>query len=189
MRALCVLALAACTSYRGTAHDVDPAKLAGEPGWLLVRDVPYLKQQAEAECGAAAIGMVVGFWTHAAPEAAFAAFRPVPADGLAAERLRDYARERGLAAYVVAGELADLAREIKAGRPVIVGLAKPQSRDRVLYHYEVVVGIHGPRQLIVTLDPSEGWRENTVVGLYREWKLAGFVALVVSSAGPAARSW
>jgi len=188
MRALCVLALAACSSYRGSAHDVDPAKLAREPGWVMVRDVPYVKQQAESECGAAAIGMVVGFWTHAAPDAAFAAFRPVPPDGLAAQQLRDYARDHGLAAYVVPGELADIARELKAGRPVIVGLTKPQSRDRVLYHYEVVVGVHGGRQLIVTLDPAEGWRENTVVGFYREWKLAGLVTLVVSAADPAARS-
>jgi len=187
--ALLLLAVAACSTYRGTAHDVDPAKLAREPGWLLLRDVPYVAQQHETECGAAAIGMVVGFWTGKQPQTIVAAFRPVPKEGLAAQRLRDYARDEGLASFVVEGQLADLARELSAGRPVIVGLSKPQSRDRVLDHYEVVIGLHAERKLIVTLDPQDGWRENSVAAFYREWKLAGFTTLVVSApAGRAARS-
>ena len=187
MRWLLVLALAACSSYRGTAHDVDPAKLAREPGWLLLRDVPYVAQRGETECGAAALGMVVGFWTGETPQTVVAAFQPVPATGIAAERLRDTARARGLAAFVVEGELQDLANELKAGRPVIVGLSKPQSRDRVLNHYEVVIGIHADRKLIVTLDPQGGWRQNSLEGFYREWKIAGFVTLVISAQTQAAR--
>jgi ABC-type bacteriocin/lantibiotic exporter with double-glycine peptidase domain/predicted small secreted protein len=174
-------ALAACSTYRGTARDVSPAKLASEPGWILVRDVPYVAQELETECGAAALSMVVSYWTGLVPRSIVAHFRPVPERGIAAGRLRDYARERGLAAFVIEGTFEDLKRELAAGRPVLVGLSKPQRKDRVLDHYEVVVGLHRDRRLVVTLDPSEGWRQNTVEGFYREWKLAGFVAIVVSA--------
>jgi ABC-type bacteriocin/lantibiotic exporter with double-glycine peptidase domain len=186
IRAVLLLAIAACSTYRGSAHDVSPAQLSSEPGWILVRGVPYVAQQAETECGAAAIAMVVSYWTGAAPPSIVAHFRPVPERGIAAGRLRDHARERGLAAFVIEGTFQDLSRELAAGRPVLVGLGKPQSKDRVLDHFEVVVGLHRDRRLIVTLDPSEGWRQNTVEGFYREWKLAGFVTLVVSARPPAA---
>jgi ABC-type bacteriocin/lantibiotic exporter with double-glycine peptidase domain len=187
-RALVVVLLlaVACSSYRGTARDVSPAKLAGEPGWVLVRDVPYIAQQTETECGAAAIGMVVSYWTGKQPDSIVAHFRPVSARGIAAGRLRDYAREQGLASFLIEGKVEDLARELKAGRPVLVGLSKPQSRDRVLDHYEVVVGLHGDRQLVVTLDPTGGWRQNSIEGFFREWKLAGFVTLIVSARPEAA---
>jgi ABC-type bacteriocin/lantibiotic exporter with double-glycine peptidase domain len=183
---LLAVVVTACTSYRGTAHDVAPARLAQEPGWILVRDVPYLAQQAEADCGAAAIGMVVAYWTGKPPQAIAAVFRPVSARGLPAGRLRDYAREQGLASFLIEGKFEDLTHELEAGRPVLVGLSKPQSKDRVLDHYEVVVGLHRTRRLIVTLDPSAGWRENTVEGFFREWKLAGFVTLIVSARPSAA---
>ncbi|HEY5945927.1 MAG TPA: papain-like cysteine protease family protein [Kofleriaceae bacterium] len=185
MRALILALLVGCSTYRGTAHDTSPTKLAAEPGWLLVHDVPYVKQGTEFECGAAAIGMVVSYWTQQEPQAIVAHFRPVGERGIAAGKLRDYAREQGLASYLIEGKLADLERELAAGRPVLVGLSKPQSKDRVLDHYEVVVGLHRERQRIVTLDPDEGWRENTLDGFAREWKIAGFVTLIVS-AKPAA---
>jgi ABC-type bacteriocin/lantibiotic exporter with double-glycine peptidase domain len=182
MRALLILvALAACSTYRGTARDVSPAKLAAEPGWVLIREVPYHAQKGETDCGAAAIGMVVAYWTGQQPSAVASLLRPVGERGLKASRLRDFTREHGLAAYVIEGKVADIARELAAGRPVLVGLSKPQRKDRVLDHYEVVVGLHEERGLIVTLDPSEGWRQNTIDGFVREWKIAGFVTLVVSS--------
>ncbi|HEY5937319.1 MAG TPA: papain-like cysteine protease family protein, partial [Kofleriaceae bacterium] len=174
---LVAVTLGACSTYRGTARDVSPAKIQAEPGWVLVRDVPYTKQQGETECGAAAISMVVSYWTGARTDSIVTQFRPVSERGIAAGRLRDYARAQGLASYLIEGTVEDLVREIKAGRPVLVGLSKPQSRRRVLDHYEVVVGLHGDRQLVVTLDPEHGWRQNTVQGFFREWKLAGFVTL------------
>ena len=183
---IALAALAACSTYRGTARDTSPAKLASEPGWLLVRDVPYVAQETEVECGAAAIGMVVAYWTGQEPRSAFSHFRPVGERGIAAGTLRDYARERGLAAYVIEGKPEDLVRELEAGRPVLVGLSKPQSKDRVLDHYEVVVGLHRGRQRIVTLDPAEGWRENSLEGFAREWHIAGYVTLVVSAKPDAA---
>ena len=178
---LLAVAVIACSSYRGTARHVELVKLANEPGWILVRDVPYLAQQTETECGAVAIGMVVSYWTGKSPHSIAAEFRPVSERGLAAGRLRDYARHQGLAAFLIEGKFEDVSRELDAGRPVLVGLSKPQSKDRVLDHYEVVVGLHPDRKLIVTLDPSEGWRQNTFEGFLREWKLAGFVTLIVAA--------
>jgi ABC-type bacteriocin/lantibiotic exporter with double-glycine peptidase domain len=173
--------VAACSSYRGSARDTTPAKLATEPGWVLIRDVPFVAQQTETECGAAAIGMVVSYWTKQEPQGIVAHFRPVPDTGIAAGKLRDYARDQGLASFVIEGKLEDISREIHAGRPVLVGLSKPQTKNRVLQHYEVIVGFHPDRKLVVTLDPNLGWRQNTLDGFYREWMLAGFVTLIVSA--------
>jgi predicted double-glycine peptidase len=170
-----------CSTYRGTARDTTPTKLAQEPGWVLLRDVPLVQQETEYECGAAAISMVVSYWTGVEPRRVVAHFRPVGERGIAAGKLRDYAREQGLASFLIEGQLQDLANELEAGRPVLVGVSKPQSKDRVLDHYEVVVGLHRDRKRIVTLDPSEGWRENSLEGFAKEWKIAGNVMLVVSA--------
>src|SRR5262245_15292399 len=118
----------ACSSYRGTARDTTPAKLANEPGWVLLRDVPYVAQETEFECGAAAISMVVAYWTGVDTKDVVAHFRPVGERGIAAGKLRDYARERGLASYVIEGNFVDLVRELEAGRPVLVGLSKPHGK-------------------------------------------------------------
>ncbi len=185
-RALILVLLVGCSTYRGTARDTSPTKLAKEPGWVLLRDVPYVPQDTEYECGAAAIGMVVSYWTGVEPRAVVAHFRPVGERGIAAGRLRDYARDQGLASFLIEGQLQDLANEIKAGRPVLVGLSKPQSKDRVLDHYEVVIGLNAQSKRIVTLDPSEGWRENSLEGFAREWKIAGNVTLIVSAKPDAA---
>jgi ABC-type bacteriocin/lantibiotic exporter with double-glycine peptidase domain len=171
----------ACSPYRGTARAVSPTTLAAEPGWIVLRDVPYIEQEGESECGAAAIAMVVSYWTKSTPASIVAAFRPVPKRGLAAARLRDYARTRGLASFVIQGSFEDLQRELEAGRPVLVGLTKPIADTEVLDHYEVVVGLHRERRLIVTLDPSEAWQQNAFDGFATEWKGAHFTTIVVSA--------
>jgi len=183
---LVVALLTACSSYRGTARSVAPSKIAAEPGWILIRDVPYVEQEGETECGAAAIAMVVSYWTKSEPKPIVASFRPVPERGLAAARLRDYARTMGLASFVIEGTFEDLQRELKAGRPVVVGLTKPYGRKKVLDHYEVVVGVHPGRRLVVTLDPANGWQQDDVDGFAREWKPAGYVTLIVSAKANAA---
>lgn len=182
MRALVIAvvlaSLGACAGYAGTARTITPATL-DEPGWLHVRGVPFLEQRAESDCGAAAIGMVVGFWKKLAPDAIAADLRPAPAAGLRAARLRDVARGRDLAAFVIAGEVADLEHELAAGRPVLVGMQKPQRRG-TLAHYEIVIGFHRARRLVVTLDPAVGLRENTLEGFLAEWEGAGRLTLIVS---------
>lgn len=177
------LAAAGCSSYSGKARDFSPARLSSEPGWLALRGVPFERQLEEADCGAAAIAMVIAYWTGGQPRAIAGALRPAPERGIAAGRMRDLARGRGLAAFIVRGEMADLEREVAAGRPVVVGLVKPHGK-RVLTHYEVVVGLHRGRKLVVTLDPARGWRENAVDAFLQEWAPSKRLALVVSAKDP-----
>lgn len=184
MRALVViaasLALGACaSSYAGSARSIAPAALE-EPGWLHVRGVTFLRQRAASDCGAAAIGMVVGYWKRMPPDAIAADLRPAPPAGIKAVRLRDTARARDLAAFVIAGEVADLEHELAAGRPVLVGMQKPQRRG-TLAHYEIVVAYHRERRLVVTLDPAEGLRQNTLDGFLAEWEGAGRLAVIVAA--------
>jgi ABC-type bacteriocin/lantibiotic exporter with double-glycine peptidase domain len=184
----CLPLLAACSTYAGSARDIAPAQLAGEPGWIAVDGVPLVRQQTETECGAAAIAMVVAYWTGAAPARILAGIRPAPERGLSAGRLRRFAREHRLAAYLIEADLADLEHELRRGRPVLVGLAKPQRRG-VLSHYEVVVAIHPGRRSVVTLDPGRGWRQNGFDGFLAEWRPVRGLALIVSPQGdPAART-
>jgi ABC-type bacteriocin/lantibiotic exporter with double-glycine peptidase domain len=177
--AACLGLIAACSTYTGSARDFSPARLAREPGWIAVGGLPLVRQETETECGAAAVTMVVSYWTGADPARLLADIRPAPARGLSAGRLRRFARGHGLAAFLIAAQLADLEHEVRRGRPVLVGLAKPHRRG-LLTHYEVVVALHPGRRLVVTLDPGRGWRQNTYAGLLSEWRPARGLALIVS---------
>ena len=174
------LLLGACASYVGSARRFSPERLTAEPGWVKVSGVPFTAQRAESDCGAAAIGMVVGYWTGRPSSEIAARLRPAPPRGLKAGRLRELARGAGLAAFLVQGTLDDLERELDAGRPVLVGLVKLHRRS-YLTHYEVVVAWHPRERVVVTLDPAAGWRENTVEGFVTEWRAAGWLALVTSA--------
>jgi ABC-type bacteriocin/lantibiotic exporter with double-glycine peptidase domain len=174
----------ACSSYAGSARDFAPAALEREAGWIAVDGVPLVEQETESECGAAAIAMVVSYWTGKPTAGLLAEIRPAPERGLAAARLRQFARGHGLAAFLIEGDLADLEREVRRGRPVLVGMAKPQRRG-VLAHYEVVVAVHPRERRIVTLDPGHGWRQNSFAGFLAEWRPVRGLALMVS---PPARS-
>ena len=181
-RALVAAACAVgCSSYTGSARDFSPDRLRREPGWLAVRAVPIERQREEEDCGAAAAAMLLSYWTGEPPAAIAARLRPAPKGGHTAGHLREVVRERGLAAYLVQGTMQDLERELRGGRPVLVGLVKPQRKDLVLTHYELVVGLHLARGLVVTLDPAEGWRENDREGFLAEWSGSHHLALVVSA--------
>jgi ABC-type bacteriocin/lantibiotic exporter with double-glycine peptidase domain len=183
VRTLLLVSLAAalgCSSYAGSARDFAPARLRQEPGWIAVRAVPVERQREEEDCGAAALAMLLSYWTGEPPAGIAARLRPAPKGGHTAGHLRDEVRGRGLAAYLIQGTMADLERELRDGRPVLVGLVKPQ-RKGVLTHYELVVALHVARGLVVTLDPAAGWRENDRDGFAAEWSAAHHLALVVSA--------
>jgi len=166
--------------YAGSAHDVSPRAVAGEPGWTLVSGVPFVHQERQKDCGAAALAMVLSYWSvPVAPSELGAADAAAEGEGIRAGQLRDWARGRGLEAYLVSGDLRDLATELGRGHPVLVGVVKPVRGDRGRAHYEVVIGIHREKRLILTLDPAAGWRENSFEGFAREWVPSGRVTLVV----------
>jgi ABC-type bacteriocin/lantibiotic exporter with double-glycine peptidase domain len=170
-------ALAGC--YTGSAHTVTPAAIGADPGWLVVRGVPFFEQTGERDCGAAALAMVLQYWeVSVTPDQIAVAHPGSRGQGLRAGQLRDFARTHGLEAFVIAGQPADLKGELERGRPVIVGLGKPYG-PKNLAHYEVLVGLHRDRQGVLTLDPDHGWRENTLEGFAAEWAAGQQLLLVV----------
>jgi ABC-type bacteriocin/lantibiotic exporter with double-glycine peptidase domain len=184
---LAVAALAALSAsgcYAGTAHALSPrdvaAEIAAEPGWLVVENVPLIRQDSEADCGTAAAAMVLSYWSAPTTVAELDARDPfAAAHGWRAGQLRSLLRERGFDAFVISGRLEDLAHELRQGRPVVVGVVKRYSRERALAHYEVVIGVHPARGRILTLDPADGWRENTLEGFDSEWGPSDRTTLVV----------
>jgi ABC-type bacteriocin/lantibiotic exporter with double-glycine peptidase domain len=176
-------ALGACLlltgCYAGTAQAISPHEVAADPGWLLVPGVPLVRQSGRSDCGAAALAMILGYWSQPTTVQEINARDPAAAArGWKAGQLRDLAREKGLQAFVVSGRLSDLTTEIGQRRPVLVGLAQRYGKDQSRAHYEVVIGIHPTRRLILTLDPAAGWRQDTLEGFAREWIPTQEVTLV-----------
>jgi len=174
------LILAACrANYTGGAHPVQPSKL--DRTWQRAAATPIVKQLDRRDCGLAALAMVGGAWGHAWTVHELSRDVPISDKGVKLGALRDGARSRGLDAYAISGKHADLARELAAGRPVVVGLILPFDSKYNLAHYEVVVA-YSPRDgSVITLDPASGnhMRRNRKV-LEEEWRRTGYATLVVT---------
>ncbi len=184
--ALCAAAVVAvvvaggCVAYTGGARPLDPAGLAGDPAWIVAGATPAIVQHSDLDCGAAALAMVAGRWSVAWTAAEVTAWLPQPSQrGSRLGDLRDLARARGLEAYAVAGDRATLLHELRAGRPVVVGLWLRYGGRRVRSHYEVVMAIHAAARQVATLDPAGGWRIRTWDALEAEWGPAGRPTLIV----------
>jgi len=177
---LLALAGACRLPYEGGARPVSAAQMT-EPGWYRAPAVPAVKQQAEADCGLAALAMMGGAWGKlwTVPELT-AAIPPSP-QGVRLGSLRDYARDHGLEAFAIQGTPADLARELAAGRPVLLGLVLPYDQKHNLSHYEVAVAMNPRDGTVITLDPATGTRLSRAAKvLDLEWKTAGYATLVVT---------
>jgi ABC-type bacteriocin/lantibiotic exporter with double-glycine peptidase domain len=189
VRALCwsaVLGLVLAGCYTGSARTVSPATIVADRGWLLVGGVPYYGQSGDRDCGAAALAMVLRYWqVPVTPQEIAAAHHTGDRRGLRAGELREFARARGLEAFLVIGDAADLRTELAHGRPLIVGLGKRHGRH-TLAHYEVLVGLHRDGDRVLTLDPAHGLRENSREGFAAEWAAAQQLALVIFRRGSGA---
>lgn len=175
-----LLAVAASGCYTGSARGVAGLPdVDRDPGWVLVRGVPFVHQQSEADCGAAALAMALSYWGQPATLATVVEARPPHDGGIAAGELRDLARARGLQAFLVPGTLVDLDTQLRRARPVVVGLAKPITGNRALQHYEVVIGLNRAQGRVLTWDPAQGLRENSLEGFAREWIPAHQLALIL----------
>jgi predicted double-glycine peptidase len=190
LAALLLLGLNACVSaYSGHARELDPDSLRSEPGWTAVRGVPLYRQAHERDCGPAALAMVVDYLR---PDLDARRLLETQRDErVSVGELRDRARALGFAAFVLEGQPEDLVHELERGRPLIVGMAKPQLTGGAIAHYEVVVGIHKDSRRIATLDPATGTRQNSLFDFMTEWQATGRVMLVVlpQSSAPAAQAW
>lgn len=164
-----------CATYAGAARPIEPSRLTSEPGWITA-PTPELRQRSLLDCGPTALAMVAGRWlVHIAPDDPKIA--APHKDGVRLGDLRSAARAHGLVAFAVKADRATLEHELRATRPVIVGLLRPYSRTEAVSHYEVVVAMRGDE--LVTLDPAAGYRVRTWAAFEAEWKPAAYSALVV----------
>lgn len=179
------LLCAAPACYTGSARDVSSEWLErarADKSWQMVSDVPFVAQKSDADCGPAALAMVLGHFGVSATLDQVTALDPPSDGGVRAGALRDVARGKGLEAFVVSGTLNDIVAQLDRGRPVLVGLAKPMAGARAIAHYEVVVGINRPKRLILSFDPSRGPRQNSFEGFAREWVPTHQVTIVIFAA-------
>jgi len=178
---VCLAGLSACRlSYKGGATTVGSAELSSNANLLVASRTPVVKQQTQADCGLAALAMVAGAWGHSWSVNDMARKLPPTKAGVKLKRLRDFARDRGLEAYAIKGTFADLEHELRAGRPVVLGLVLPYDQDNNLNHYEVAVAIDPRDHTVITRDPATGELKRRVKKvLDLEWKTAGYATLVV----------
>jgi len=144
--------------------------------WL---DVPFVPQQRDG-CGAAGIAMVMQYWEQregrsVQPEAeADRILRTLyspSAHGIYASDMIRYFEQNGYRAFAFAGQQDDLARQLAAGRPLLVAL-KPASGPSL--HYVVVAGIDQPEHLVLVNDPAQRkLLKEDITQFDREWKAAG----------------
>lgn len=181
LAAALALAAAGCgPSYLGGARAFDPARVAREPGWISA-PAPTLRQRRDDDCGPAVLAMVAARWGVAmSVEDAVASLPPPGPLGTRLGDLRDAARARGLTAFAIAGDRETLVHELRAGRPIIVGLRLPYSGGKALPHYEVVVAASPSTGQVATIDPAiAAWRARSWDALEAEWAPAGRPTLVV----------
>jgi ABC-type bacteriocin/lantibiotic exporter with double-glycine peptidase domain len=178
---LLLLSASACSTYTGVGVSADFTQARADPGWTLLEGLPERHQQATWDCGIAVWRMVVEYW-DVTPDPVLISemLAPIATDQrpIRAAELRDLAIDHGLLAFVVEGHRVDLNKHLARGRPVIVGMIKPTLGGSNA-HYEVVLGIHPVREVIMTFDPSLGYREISFVGFDQEWRASGSVALVI----------
>jgi ABC-type bacteriocin/lantibiotic exporter with double-glycine peptidase domain len=157
-----------------------PEDLRRDPAWGTVPDVRAFAQTGPRDCGTAALASVLNHWQPALDLAAVRTLTGPPDDhGIPAARLRSVARDRGLRAHLISGTLEDLDRELAAGRPVLVGVVRTRGTRR-LAHYQVLVGHHEGRALLLSADPERGWSVIPVAQFLAEWEPAHHLTLVVS---------
>jgi len=180
-----VVAACASTGMGGAGGEAfAPNRLAREPGWTGTPGVPVLRQTRELDCGPVAAAMLLGFWGRpVAPDALRAEAKIQPQHGLPAGELRDLLRARGLSAYLVEGAIDDLEHELAAGRPVLVGLAKPFNDKQALGHYEIVAGLNRKAEKVATVDPGGGWREYPLKVFMAEWDPTKRLTIIAGPTG------
>jgi len=152
-------------------------------------DVPFVQQEKNA-CGAAAVSMLMQYWTrHGSPSHGDAAdqlqiqqalYSP-DARGIYASAIENYLREHGFETFVLRGSWDDLHDHLVKGRPLMVAL-QPSGRD-VPLHYVVVAGI-GPGEVLLNDPARRKLLKQDQASFTREWKAAGnWTLLVVPGAG------
>jgi ABC-type bacteriocin/lantibiotic exporter with double-glycine peptidase domain len=163
--------------YQGAGRSIDEPEVA-EGAMDRVSGFPLVLQVGEQDCGAAALSATLQHWGTAID---IAEVRRIAGDEdapLRADALREVARRKGYDAFLVRGSVEDLREEVRAGRPVIVGMLKPYVGEQWFAHYEVVTAI-GAKE-IITMDPANGWRRYPLGGFEEEWKRSNHLTMIVA---------
>jgi ABC-type bacteriocin/lantibiotic exporter with double-glycine peptidase domain len=177
--ALVVLGLVAVGCGHGRVDDAALVRAGSDPAWIIVPGVPFIPQEGEADCGAAALAMALAKGGRPSPVRDITSVVPrEQTPGMFAGQLRDVARRDGFEAYLISGSLADLETEIGRSHPVVVGLVKVVN-DRRFSHYELVIGLRRDGTQIMTMDPASGPRQQAVTTFLVEWGGSSRAALVV----------
>ena len=175
--------LAGCVSFGGRSRAFDSTRLTTDPGWIAAVPTPAVRQEGSQDCGAASLAMVAARWrVDLSLEEAVAALPDGATRGARLGDLRDVARAHRLRAFAIAGDRDTLVHELRAGRPVILGLLLRHGPRRALSHYEVIVAVHAVDGRFVTIDPATGSRVRSWADLDAEWLPAGRPTLVVVGA-------
>ena len=164
--------------YTGSARETTWPRIEREPGWSLVH-VAYIAQQEEEDCGAAALAMATAYWKAPLTREEIVREKPPEGGGIRAGDLRDLARRRGFEAFLVQGTFADFDKQLRLGRPLIVGTGKPLLGGKVSLHYEVIVGFNRATQHVLSWDPALGLREYTPEAFAREWAPSDRLTLIL----------
>ncbi|HEX7901298.1 MAG TPA: cysteine peptidase family C39 domain-containing protein [Planctomycetota bacterium] len=140
--------------------------------WLAASDVPPVRQEQDVDCGAAALASLLAHWGISTSLAELREACAMDVEGIAAGKLREVVRAKGLEAYLIRATREDLEYELCFGRPVLVGLVRS---DRT--HYVLVTGVSPSHARLV--DPAAGTVERSWPAFEREWAAAANLALVV----------
>ena len=178
---LILFAVSGCVTAGGRSRTFDQAILGSEQGWLVAAPPRVVWQAGSRDCGPAALAMIAAHWNVALSRDEVVKVLPASAatSGARLGDLRDLARVRGLRAFVIAGDREVLVHELRAGRPVLVGVLLRTGLRSALQHYEVVTAVHEVDHRIVSIDPASGWRVRSWADFEAEWRPAGAPALVV----------
>jgi hypothetical protein len=152
----------------------------------LVIDTVPVRQWGDNTCGSAALSSVLHHYGIEISEEEFdARFDKGRAGGVVSLDLLIAARELGLTASMVRGDLELLADSVSRGKPVIIMLrvfdAPGTSRD--LYHYVVVDGYDPQRELLRMHFGDARVRWAPLRSIERAWNGGGNAALLISRNG------
>jgi hypothetical protein len=183
-----VFALTACATGR-TAHVVarssDDAQRASaavaDARWVGPASVPLLLEPDEGARDLAALHAVFAFWRRPAtvvPAVSLPGSSVAAREPLLAGDMERFARAAGLTAFAFHGTLDDVVFELRAGRPVLVGIGDGgETVDH--QHFEVVVACDTDARRLRSLDPARGFVERTYGGFEDDWQAAHQLTLVM----------
>lgn len=137
--------------------------------WL---DVPFVKQEANG-CGAAAIAMVMRYWSRedADPHRIYQALYSQEVQGIRGEDVERFLRSAGFQTFVFRGDWQDLEQHLAKGRPLMVCLREGRTGP---LHYVVVAGVDARQNVVLVNDPARRKLIKLERGMFeKDWTGAG----------------